>query len=49
MDELLATLKKDIDQEKNNGINSNMTILIKGSRSMKMERAVEALAFKESA
>ena len=35
MDELLASLKKDVT--------SNMTILVKGSRTMQMERAVEAL------
>ena len=36
MDELLMSLKNDLTE--------NMTILIKGSRSMRMERAVEALS-----
>jgi len=36
MDELVATLKQEVTD--------NMTILIKGSRSMQMERAVEALS-----
>ena len=35
MNDLLATLKKEVTE--------NMTILIKGSRSMRMERAVEGL------
>ena len=36
MEELLVTLKQDVT--------NNMTILVKGSRSMRMERVVEALA-----
>jgi len=36
MDELLSSLKEDMTE--------NMTILVKGSRTMKMERAVEALS-----
>lgn len=38
MNDLVTTLKQDASE--------NMTILIKGSRSMQMERAVEALALK---
>jgi UDP-N-acetylmuramoyl-tripeptide--D-alanyl-D-alanine ligase len=41
MDDLLKTLKGDIAQS---DANNNMMILVKGSRSMKMERAVEALS-----
>ena len=40
MDALLASLKKDITE--------NMTILVKGSRTMHMERAVEALSYGEA-
>ena len=40
MDELLINLKKDV----NENLPENVTILIKGSRFMKMERAVEALS-----
>ena len=40
MDELLKTLKEEILKTKT----ENMTILVKGSRSMQMERAVEALS-----
>ena len=40
MDDLLDSLKKDV----NESLPDNVTILIKGSRFMKMERAVEALS-----
>ena len=48
MDDLLSTLKRDVAQsdespDKNSDKNKVTTILIKGSRSMKMERAVSAL------
>jgi len=61
MDDLLSTLKRDVAQsdespDKNSDKNKVTTILIKGSRSMKMERAVSALsavsendAYRESA
>ncbi|MCF6191228.1 MAG: UDP-N-acetylmuramoyl-tripeptide--D-alanyl-D-alanine ligase [Cocleimonas sp.] len=39
MNELLSSLKRDIAES----MTENMTILVKGSRTMKMERAVEAL------
>ena len=39
MNELLSRLKRDIAES----MTENMTILVKGSRTMKMERAVEAL------
>jgi len=45
MDELLNSLKKDIAKS----MTENMTILVKGSRTMKMERAVEALRQKDAA
>ena len=40
MDELLNILKKDV----NESLQDNITILVKGSRFMKMERVVEALS-----
>jgi UDP-N-acetylmuramoyl-tripeptide--D-alanyl-D-alanine ligase len=40
MDDLLSSLKKDV----NENLPENVTILVKGSRFMKMERAVEALS-----
>lgn len=40
MDELLTVLKQEMT--------NNMTILVKGSRSMQMERAVEALAIEDA-
>ena len=43
MDELLNSLKKHIEEKSNA---DNMTILVKGSRTMKMERAVDALSVK---
>jgi len=45
MDELVKTLK----QELSNNLNNKKTILIKGSRSMQMERAVNALALERTA
>ncbi len=45
MDELLNSLKRDIAES----MTENMTILVKGSRTMKMERAVEALRQKSAA
>lgn len=44
MDDLLASLKKDV----NENLPKNVTILVKGSRFMKMERAVEALSVQSS-
>ncbi len=41
MDDLLNTLKNDVAQS---DMKNNATILVKGSRSMKMERAVSALS-----
>ena len=40
MDALLNNLKKDIQEN----LPENVTVLVKGSRFMKMERAVEALS-----
>ena len=45
MNELLSSLKRDIAES----MTENMTILVKGSRTMKMERAVEALTQKDAA
>ncbi len=45
MGELISSLKNDVLNDKN----ENMTILVKGSRTMKMERAVEALSQKDAA
>lgn len=44
MDELLASLKKDVLAQGQLKDKENMTILVKGSRTMRMERAVEALS-----
>ena len=41
MDDLLKTLKQDVLYE---GANDSMTILVKGSRTMRMERVVNALS-----
>jgi len=44
MDDLVTTLKNDIASDSSNQEKGSLTVLVKGSRSMKMERAVTALS-----